>query len=992
MEALLTLVALALIAWVLVGPFLALAALRRAKEAEAKLMKLRRWVEHLDRGEHLLPREGDDAPRETAPPPAPVPQPEPALPFRDEFEAEAPKESPVPPPPVPAPFIEPKPPTAPAYRVPPPAPREPRRPIEWERWVGVRGAALLGGVLFALAAVFLYLHAVEQQWITPRSRVFSGSGAGLVLVAVAEYLRRKRFRFAPGACAAAGIVALYASTWAAHGLYAMIGQVPALAAFAAITALCVGMALRHESQFVAVLGLLGGFATPLVLQMPAGNPIGFFGYLLLLDAGLLMVGKRKSWSSLGLLGILATGALETYWVLVHASPDEALVGLGALTAIALVFVSSKPALDRVEPIIAHVTRGLVVLTPLALGMVFARRGGIGLELWVLATYASILALAGLVLARRQGNPTLAIASALALVAVVLAWSGGRLIEGRDAVELCAVSIGAVLLFTVVGRVDGTTTGRSCALSVQSGMLVLLAGLALHPGYRLDDSPWPWFGASALAIVAVLEHRSLGWWRLLPSLAGGALAAVALYLRTDPLGAFAPPPGVRLAAALTFGVALASAGFFGARGGDRQRPFVAALAIAPLLVLFETTLLSMPGGWYVATMGALALCVAVLATRAQSGLLLQAASALAVVAIPVHDLLGGITQAGFDKTSEWTLLAVVATTVTLSAWPALFRGRFASSTAAWRAAASTPALLYTSMIEVLAPHFGRSWKLLAPAFVAALLLAVDALGARRLDPELRSSRQVPVRRVARTWLRGTAAPFVAAAMVMWAGGNWGILWMAISGALLALVARAEQHPGPAVVGSLAFCGAICALVIAGFERWYEVSERFLPGRMTLDAWGAAACAGAALWCSTRPDRAHLAQSRPWLQRLTTPISVVAALALAVCLFQWINLTVFDHWTETARVAIRFDHLPARDLTLSSSWILYGLAWLGVGMWKRLSAARWLSLAVLLLSLAKVFLFDLAHLEGLYRVASLLGLGLSLVAVSLLYQRFVFHERA
>ena len=41
-----------------------------------------------------------------------------------------------------------------------------------------------------------------------------------------------------------------------------------------------------------------------------------------------------------------------------------------------------------------------------------------------------------------------------------------------------------------------------------------------------------------------------------------------------------------------------------------------------------------------------------------------------------------------------------------------------------------------------------------------------------------------------------------------------------------------------------------------------------------------------------------------------------------------------------------------------------------------------------TVAKVFLIDMGSLDGLYRVASFLGLGLSLVGIGYLYQRFVF----
>jgi uncharacterized membrane protein len=44
-------------------------------------------------------------------------------------------------------------------------------------------------------------------------------------------------------------------------------------------------------------------------------------------------------------------------------------------------------------------------------------------------------------------------------------------------------------------------------------------------------------------------------------------------------------------------------------------------------------------------------------------------------------------------------------------------------------------------------------------------------------------------------------------------------------------------------------------------------------------------------------------------------------------------------------------------------------------------------VILLAVLKVFLVDAAGLTGLYRVASFLGLGVCLIALGYLYQRFV-----
>jgi uncharacterized membrane protein len=50
----------------------------------------------------------------------------------------------------------------------------------------------------------------------------------------------------------------------------------------------------------------------------------------------------------------------------------------------------------------------------------------------------------------------------------------------------------------------------------------------------------------------------------------------------------------------------------------------------------------------------------------------------------------------------------------------------------------------------------------------------------------------------------------------------------------------------------------------------------------------------------------------------------------------------------------------------------------------------ALGFLVLTVLKVFLYDLSALSGFYRVLSFLGLGVALILVSLVYQRFVVGE--
>ncbi len=74
--------------------------------------------------------------------------------------------------------------------------------------------------------------------------------------------------------------------------------------------------------------------------------------------------------------------------------------------------------------------------------------------------------------------------------------------------------------------------------------------------------------------------------------------------------------------------------------------------------------------------------------------------------------------------------------------------------------------------------------------------------------------------------------------------------------------------------------------------------------------------------------------------------------------------------------------------SAVWIVYALALLAVGILRNSSVLRYASLTVLIVTVAKVFLYDMSDLTGLYRVASFLGLGLVLIGIGYIYRRFVF----
>jgi len=72
-------------------------------------------------------------------------------------------------------------------------------------------------------------------------------------------------------------------------------------------------------------------------------------------------------------------------------------------------------------------------------------------------------------------------------------------------------------------------------------------------------------------------------------------------------------------------------------------------------------------------------------------------------------------------------------------------------------------------------------------------------------------------------------------------------------------------------------------------------------------------------------------------------------------------------------------------LSALWALAGLAALITGLRARHSTMRSAALALLLITVGKVFLYDLATLTSIYRVASFLVLGILLLTAGFAYQR-------
>lgn len=369
---------------------LAIGALRKAGEQESRVFHLRDEIERLHRHQLELKAElrrarvggvpaeetGESVPPPipivesverapsvgpSVPPPippaipplaAPPPIPEPAArtgvppipgssaaPFAAK-EAAAPSVIPIdegaPPPPVPP---------VPPLSAEAPAPPPPRR-IDWESFVGVKLFSAVAGICVAIAGVYFAKYSVAQGWLTPEIRMVLGLLFGTGLLVLGELEVSRRYAITANALDAGGIVVLYATLFATHALWHLAGPVPIFAAMALVTAVAVALAIRRDSAFIAVLGLFGGFATPALLSTGQDRPIGLFGYLLLLNAGLAWVAHKKRWTYLSALCVVFTTLYQWAWVTTFLTAPKVPLAIGIFLVFPLLAVFSLAVGER----------------------------------------------------------------------------------------------------------------------------------------------------------------------------------------------------------------------------------------------------------------------------------------------------------------------------------------------------------------------------------------------------------------------------------------------------------------------------------------------------------------------------------------------------------------------------------------------------------------------------------------------------------------------
>jgi uncharacterized membrane protein len=480
------------------------------------------------------------------------------------------------------------------------------------RWFTEGNVPVKVGMLILFAGVAALLrYASDQGWLRlPIELRLAGvalAAIGALAFGWRERLRRRSFGLA---LQGGAIGVLLLTVFAAFRLY---GLLPAGAAFALLLVLVAGagvLAVLQDALALAVLGILAGFAAPILVSTGQGSHVVLFSYYALLNLAILAIAWVRPWRALNLLGFLCTFAIGTGWGVLRYDPalfrsTEPFLLLNFAIYLAIPILYAR----RREPELRDPVDGTLVFgTPL---VCFALQAALlDGERMPLAYSALVLALVYALLGwwqlpRRRvlgesyavlaaGFATLAVPLALsarstactfALEGAALVWLGlrqRRLLPEASGWILQALAAGAFLFAALGGTAGSTPVANATCIGA---LLIATAAFA---------SAWLYWRAGMRPQLGLLAYLwGLAWW------IGAGLREIDRFV----------PASAEAAALLAFAAAtaaLAGFAFLRTRAGATAWTAAVALAAGNLLVLaFAQTGTRPFEGWGLAAFAAYA---------------------------------------------------------------------------------------------------------------------------------------------------------------------------------------------------------------------------------------------------------------------------------------------------------------------------------------------------------------------------------------------------
>ncbi|WP_428328167.1 DUF2339 domain-containing protein [Mucilaginibacter sp.] len=168
-----------------------------------------------------------------------------------------------------------------------------------EKFIGENLINKIGIAILVLAIGFFVKYAIDNNWVGAVGRVGIGIVCGGILVGFAHRMRNSYKAFS-SVLVGGGLAIFYFTITLAYQEFHLFSQGIALVILIVITLFAVMLSLLYDKQELAVIALIGGFASPFMVSNGSANYNGLFIYLLVLNTGLLIIAYFKAWRILNI--------------------------------------------------------------------------------------------------------------------------------------------------------------------------------------------------------------------------------------------------------------------------------------------------------------------------------------------------------------------------------------------------------------------------------------------------------------------------------------------------------------------------------------------------------------------------------------------------------------------------------------------------------------------------------------------------------------------
>jgi hypothetical protein len=199
-----------------------------------------------------------------------------------------------------------------------------------EKFIGENLINKIGIAILVIGIGFFVKFAIDQEWINEIGRVMIGIVCGGILVAFAHYIRNT-FRPFSSVLVGGGIAIFYLTIGIAFHEYELMSQTLAFIIMVIITLFCVVLSILYDRKELAIIAIIGGFASPFMVSTGSGNYQVLFTYVAVLNIGMLILSYFKRWNAINVITFVFTVVLFSGWMInTFNFEEEPLPYLGAM--------------------------------------------------------------------------------------------------------------------------------------------------------------------------------------------------------------------------------------------------------------------------------------------------------------------------------------------------------------------------------------------------------------------------------------------------------------------------------------------------------------------------------------------------------------------------------------------------------------------------------------------------------------------------------------